>query len=207
MANTLPLPGVSFTVDDRGGQYFAKLQQLAAAIDTCVAAYNASVNAGVDASDYLQQVQDLQGQIVLSLQEAIAEMQQIRNDTQVISASGLPSQTGNANKALVTDGDTLAWGHTWGFTLDNTLTQLNPGDRRIMLITTDTPVSMPASITTGQPFVIRNSAASTARINLQLKHELLTAKGTLDAGSIINIEPGTTWPMVAISNTQLELTI
>lgn len=207
MANTLPLPSVNFTVDDRGGQYFAKLQQLAAAIDTCVAAYNASVNAGVDASDYLQQVQDLQGQIVLSLQDAIAEMQQIRDDTQVISASGLPAQPGNANKALITDGDTLAWGHTWGFTPDNTLTQLNPGDRRLMLITTDAPVSMPALISAGQPFVIRNSAASTARIKLALQHELVTTKETLAPGSIINIEPGTTWPMVAISNTQLELTI
>ena len=207
MANTLPLPGVSFTVDDRGWQYFPKLQQLAAAVDTCVAAYNASVAAGVDASGYLEQVQDVQAQIVLLLQEAIAEMQKIRNATQVISASGLPAQSGNANKALITDGEMLAWGHTWGFTPDNTLTQLNPGDRRLMLITTDAPISMPALIIPGQPFVIRNSAASTARIKLQLQHALVTEKEMLAAGSIVNIEPGHTWPMVAISDTQLELVL
>lgn len=85
MANTLPLPSVNFTVDDRGGQYFAKLQQLAAAVDASITAYNAAVIAGTDAGGYVQQIEQLQADINSALVAAMVEIAAIRNDTLAIA--------------------------------------------------------------------------------------------------------------------------
>lgn len=85
MSEPIPLPGVQFTVNDRGGEYYNKLQQLAAAIDSSITAYNAAVAAGTDAGGYVQQIELIQADINNAFVAAMAEILEIRNDTLAIA--------------------------------------------------------------------------------------------------------------------------
>lgn len=58
MPDVMPIPNVEFTVNDRGGEYFAKLQSLAAAVDTAVGAANEIIERDDLLEDYLQLVTD-----------------------------------------------------------------------------------------------------------------------------------------------------
>lgn len=99
----LPIPGVAFTTLDRGGDYLPKLQQLAAAIDTTVAAFNNQVDAAETAEIIKGQVEEL---LLLAVQ-AVAE-------AQAISESGLPTQAGKAGAVFVTNGANGSWKKTDG---------------------------------------------------------------------------------------------
>lgn len=103
----LPIPGVTFTTLDRGGDYLAKLQQLAQALDTSITAFNNQIDATQTATQIKAQVQEL-------AQEMVALAQQAVSDAQAISESGLPSQTGKAGAVFITNGATSAWRKTDG---------------------------------------------------------------------------------------------
>lgn len=85
MSEPIPLPNVSFNVGDRGGEYFTKLQQLAAAVDSSITAYNAAVAAGTDASGYVQQMQAILADTHSALVAGVTEIAEIRNDTLAIA--------------------------------------------------------------------------------------------------------------------------
>ncbi|GAB2927411.1 hypothetical protein [Rheinheimera gaetbuli] len=85
MSEPIPLPNVSFNVGDRGGDYFTKLQLLAAAVNSSIAAYNAAVAAGTDASGYVQQIELIQAEINTAMVTAMLDIAAIRADTLAIA--------------------------------------------------------------------------------------------------------------------------
>jgi fructose-1-phosphate kinase PfkB-like protein len=99
----LAAPNVTFSTLDRGGSYLVKLQQLATAIDTSIAAFNQQVDAAATAEGIKAQVQEL-----------VALAQQAVTDAKAISDSGLPNQTGKAGAVFVTNGAASAWKKTDG---------------------------------------------------------------------------------------------
>lgn len=210
MSAPIPLPGVQFSVNDRGGEYYQKLQQLAAAVDASIAAYNASVAAGIDASGHLQQIQALQVQINNAMVAAIEEVSQIRDNTRAIAEGELPIQTGQQNKALMTNGSNIGWHHVTGFnrSAEANLT-LHAGDRVLITANEEVQVAMPETIAAKDPFMFRNSNESTADVVLLARFTILTPPGHPDitAGDTVRLSPGERWAMVAKSNNKLELVV
>jgi len=80
MLTPMQVPGVKFNTGDKGGEYLAKLKQLSDAVDAAITQYNTQVQAANDAQNYKTAIEQLQSNI------------------QAISESGLPSQSGHANK-------------------------------------------------------------------------------------------------------------
>lgn len=210
MSEPIPQPGVQFSVNDRGGEYYTKLQQLAAAVDLSITAYNAAVAAGTDASGYLQQIQELQVQINNAMAAAIEEVSQIRDNTQAIAEGELPVQTGQQNKALITNGANIGWHHLSGFNRSASASiTLIAGDKVMMTATEELVVSLPAAIAVRDPFLIRNSSESTADVVLQMAYAVVTPPGYPDiaAGDTVRLAPGEKWELSALSNSKLELLV
>lgn len=66
----LPIPGISLTTLDRGGEYLLKLQQLAAAIDTTVQAFNSQV----DAAQTAEQIREATALMKSQVEQIQSEM-------------------------------------------------------------------------------------------------------------------------------------
>ena len=210
MSEPIPQPGVQFSVNDRGGEYYTKLQQLAAAVDLSITAYNAAVAAGTDASGYLQQIQELQAGINQALAAAIEEVEAIRDSTQAIAEGDLPAQAGNKNKVLTTSGSGIGWSYVSGFNrYSASAIELEAGDEALITAAEELVITMPLSISQGDPFYIRNSSASTADIVLHTSFNIITPPGkpNIEAGDTVRIPPGTPWPMLALSEDTLELIV
>lgn len=120
MSDPIPLPSVQFSVADRGGEYLVKLQALAHAIDSAISAFNLSVAAGTEATQTLEQIiatqqsfDNASAQLLQDIDEAGTQLLQaamaIRDETQAISASGLPPTDGQLAKVLTVTESGLAW--------------------------------------------------------------------------------------------------
>ncbi len=96
-------PAVVFDVTDRGGDYFAKLQALAGAVDTAFDAFNQQIVAAETAE-----------QIRVATAQLHAQTQQLVADAVAITQSGLPAQAGRAGAVFVTNGAAANWKKTDG---------------------------------------------------------------------------------------------
>ena len=72
MTSLVSPPGVVFSANNKGGDYLAKLQQLASGLDTLFTTFNAQLLAGEVAEQSLAEITSIQGQIENSLAQAIA---------------------------------------------------------------------------------------------------------------------------------------
>lgn len=209
---SLAVPGVNFSVNDRGGEYFAKLQALAQAVDASIAAYNAAVVAGFDASSIKEQVLLLQAQMQQQSLNALAELQlagaeiiaqaeQVRDATQIISESGLPSTAGQINKSLTVGAAGVSWAHTSGFNRKITgNTTLKPGDRVIAALNLEAAVVLEASAELDS-FYLKNSLVSVADALITLP---MSAIGPNDyqmlSGDVVRLKPGESIRLAVINN-------
>lgn len=109
MTDPIPLPSVRFLVADRGGEYFAKLQTLATAIDSAISAFNLSVAVGADATQTLEQIIAKKQSFDAAGEQLLQAVTTIRDETQAISASGLPPTEGQLAKVLTVTESGLAW--------------------------------------------------------------------------------------------------
>lgn len=72
MTSPVSPPGVVFSAENKGGDYLAKLQQLASGLDSLFTTFNAQLLAGEVAEQSLAEITAIQGQIENSLAQAIA---------------------------------------------------------------------------------------------------------------------------------------
>jgi len=103
MTQPLNAPGVVFSAANKGGDYLGKLQQLAGAVDTAFAAFNAQLAAAGTVEQIRQATAVLHAQTQQLVAQAVA-----------ITQSGLPVQTGRAGAVFVTDGNVASWKKTDG---------------------------------------------------------------------------------------------
>ncbi|MFN4056212.1 MAG: hypothetical protein ACK4GU_15240 [Alishewanella aestuarii] len=218
--SAIPAPNVIFTVADRGGEYFAKLQQLAAAVDTSIAAYNLAVAAGVDAGSILGEVQALQEALNAAIADGLSAMQQqgaeiigeaiaIRDATQMISESGLPSTAGAKYRALTVGAAGIEWAQVSGFNaLIEDASTLSSGARALVLVDVDTPISLPETVAELDNFFIKNSQLSGADALITLPVAALGPNDyEMDQGDVLRLRPGEKVSLTAVSTELLELTL
>ena len=124
-------------------------------------------------------------------------METLTANIQAISESGLPGQSGQGNKALVSNGTATAWHHTMGFNrIESDDFTLRAGDKVKATITKDIVVTAPASVSLMEPFYIENSKSSTHNAMFTLpagiSYSVLPIKGSTSAvaGDTIPIPPG-----------------
>lgn len=218
--SAIPAPNVIFSVADRGGEYFAKLQQLAAAVDTSIAAYNLAVAAGVDAGSILGEVQALQEALNAAIADGLSAMQQqgaeiigeaiaIRDATQMISESGLPSTAGKKYRALTVGAAGIEWAQVSGFNaLIEDASTLSSGARALVLVDVDTPISLPETVAELDNFFIKNSQQSGADALITLPVAALGPNDyEIDQGDVLRLRPGEKVSLTAVNTELLELTL
>ena len=103
MSESLTPPGVVFSAQNKGGDYLARLQQLAAGVDSVFAAFNQQLIAAQTAE-----------QIRVATAALHAQTLQLVADAVAITQSGLPAQAGRAGAVFVTNGNTATWKKTDG---------------------------------------------------------------------------------------------
>lgn len=72
MTSPVTPPGVVFSANNKGGDYLAKLQQLASGVDSLFVSFNAQLQAGTLAEQSLAEISEIQLQIGAALTQAIA---------------------------------------------------------------------------------------------------------------------------------------
>ena len=194
MAELMPVPStedITFVTTDQGHQYLDRLNVLGVVCKTAIEAYNAQIQAGNDAAE--------------ALQAAIAAntVQQANNDKaiteqQAISETGLPLQTGQANKVFTTNGKSGAWRHASGFTRRVTTDfDIQPGEKvEVYTATTDEIIcTPPLTLAQYAPFYLANNQGSKGDVIWVVPegvtYDTLNKYGkSLAVGDKIRIKPG-----------------
>jgi len=194
MLTPMQVPGVKFNTGDKGGEYLAKLKQLSDAVDAAITQYNTQVQAANDAQNYKTAIEQLQSNI------------------QAISESGLPSQSGHANKALVSNGTATAWLHLSGYNRHEIgAFEVNAGDRVFVQITEETICIAPESVWLFDPLLIHNSKASSHNLIFTIPADATyviaspESKPNAVAGDTIIIPPGRRLSLQCLEANKMEV--